>query len=70
MSERRGEKKYVQVCYLLASEETKEREFGNLLAIKDNYEKIVVSMDDFVEGDFKGVKHMNVVDFILLPRNS
>lgn len=36
---------YVQVTYLLASDETIEREFGNLAGIKDNYPKYVVSMD-------------------------
>ena len=36
---------YVQVTYLLASEDTIKREFGNLAAIKDNYPKYVVSLD-------------------------
>jgi hypothetical protein len=31
------------------TEETKQREFGNLLEIKDNYEKVVLSLDDFIE---------------------
>jgi hypothetical protein len=29
--------------------ETRDREFGNLLEIQDNYEKIVLSLDDFIE---------------------
>ena len=36
---------YVQVTYLLASEETVEREFGNLKLIKDSHPKYVISMD-------------------------
>lgn len=44
---RNSEKIYIQVCYLLANEETIERKFGCLLKIPDNYEKIVLSMDEF-----------------------
>lgn len=49
---------YVQVCYILNETKTIEREFGNLLLIKDNYEKIVVSLDDFKFSDYEGVKHI------------
>ncbi|MDE5584981.1 MAG: hypothetical protein K2I92_01430 [Muribaculaceae bacterium] len=49
----KGDKtRYVQVTYLLASEETIKREFGNLAAIRDNYPKYVVSMDP-VGGELK-----------------
>ena len=37
--------KYIQVTYLLSSEETIEREFGAYKTIEDNYEKYVISMD-------------------------
>ncbi|HEY5509406.1 MAG TPA: ATP-binding protein [Prolixibacteraceae bacterium] len=49
---------YVQVCYLLNETKTVEREFGNLLLIKDNHEKIVVSLDDFKFSDYEGIKHI------------
>ncbi|MDO9399416.1 MAG: ATP-binding protein [bacterium] len=62
--EKKGEKLYIQVAYLISSEAVKEREFGNLLAIKDNYPKLVVSMDKMVEGGVEGVKHMNILDFL------
>jgi hypothetical protein len=48
---------YVQVAWLLNNPETVTREFGNLLAIKDNYEKIVVSMDEVRFSDYEGIKH-------------
>ena len=48
---------YVQVAWLLNTPETINREFGNLLSIKDNYEKIVVSMDDVKFSDYEGIKH-------------
>lgn len=55
---------YVQVCYLLATPETVEREFGNLERIKDNYPKYVVSGDvpDFSRN---GIKHYNIIKFLL-----
>ncbi|MDD5376747.1 MAG: ATP-binding protein [Candidatus Gracilibacteria bacterium] len=56
--------KYIQVCYLLADELTRQREFGNLLEIQDNYEKIVLSMDDFISGDYMGIKHYNLIDYL------
>lgn len=55
---------YVQVCYLLVSPETIEREFGNLERIKDNYPKYVISADlpDFSRN---GIKHFNIIKFLL-----
>ncbi|MDR0608284.1 MAG: ATP-binding protein [Candidatus Peribacteria bacterium] len=55
---------YLQVCYLLSSQKVIEREFGNLLAIPDNYEKIVLSLDDFTSGEYKGVQHINVIEWL------
>jgi len=64
--ERNGEKMYVQVCYLLSQEETIKREFGNLLSIKDNYPKYVVSMDEISgQNTFEGINHMHIRDFLL-----
>jgi predicted AAA+ superfamily ATPase len=50
---------YIQVSYLLSGTRTIEREFGNLLKIKDNYEKIVISLDDMKFDNFKGILHMH-----------
>jgi predicted AAA+ superfamily ATPase len=49
---------YVQVCYILNETKTIEREFGNLLLVKDNHEKMVVSLDDFKYSDYEGIKHL------------
>lgn len=62
--ERRGEKLYVQVCYLLAAEETVQREFGVYESVRDNYPKYVVSMDEF-DMSRDGIKHRNVRGFLL-----
>lgn len=55
---------YVQVCYLLASAETDEREFGNLERIKDNYPKYVIS-GDLPDFSRNGIKHYNIIKFLL-----
>ena len=55
---------YIQVSYLLASEETIEREFKPLKSIKDNYPKYVITMDD-INMSHGGIIHLNLVDFLL-----
>lgn len=56
---------YIQVSYLLASEETVNREFSVLETIPDNYPKYVISMDEINRGR-NGIKHMNIRDFLLM----
>lgn len=65
-----GERIYVQVAYLLSDESVVECEFGNLMAIKDNFPKYVVSMDDFSVGGsrYKGIIHQNLLEFLLNQR--
>ena len=65
--DRRGEKLYVQVTYLLASEETVAREFGVYDSIRDNFPKYVVSMDE-LDLSRSGIKHRNIRDFLLAER--
>jgi predicted AAA+ superfamily ATPase len=55
---------YIQVTYLLTSEETKNREFRVLEAINDNYPKYLISMDDITINHPKGIIHQNIWDFI------
>lgn len=49
---------YLQVAYLLIDEQTINREYSSLEAIADNYEKIVVSLDEFQLPDRLGIKHV------------
>jgi hypothetical protein len=55
---------YIQVSYLLTSEETIEREFKPLKSINDNYPKYVITMDD-INMSHGGIIHLNLVDFLL-----
>lgn len=62
--EKDNRKAYIQVCYLLASDKTVEREFSVLLEVKDNYPKYVLSMDELWGDEYKGVQRINIVDFL------
>ena len=62
--EQQGQKLYIQVAYLLASEETIQREFGVYSRIRDNFPKYVVTLDEF-DMSRDGIKHCNIRDFLL-----
>ncbi|MDR2977580.1 MAG: ATP-binding protein [Streptococcaceae bacterium] len=62
--EKGGNRIYLQVSYLLASEETVEREFRPLLKLEDNYRKIVLSMDP-ISQPRDGVEHLKIPEFLL-----
>lgn len=59
-----GETIYVQVAIELTREDTISREFGNLLKIKDNYPKIVVSGEKSFENSYEGIEHIYIRDFL------
>lgn len=58
---------YVQVAYLLASEDTIAREFGAYDAVRDNYPKYVVSLDE-LDMSQNGIKHKNIREFLTMER--
>lgn len=60
---KRDERIYVQVCRTLP--ENSDREIGNLLAIKDQYPKYVVTLDELSTGNVNGVKIIHLFDFLL-----
>lgn len=64
IAQRQSERIYIQVCYLLATPETTEREFGVYRNIRDNYPKYVLSMDEF-DMSRDGIIHQNIRDFLL-----
>jgi predicted AAA+ superfamily ATPase len=65
VAEKNGNRKYIQVAYLLNSEKTIEREFSVLEKIKDNYPKYVITMDDLPVSDRNGITRMHITDFLL-----
>ena len=64
---RQNEKLYLQVKKELSSLKTEKREYDNLLKIHDNYPKYVLTMDEFSEGNYEGIKTMHIADFLLQP---
>ncbi len=64
VAEKRNEKLYIQVTYVMEKEDTISREFEPLLAIRDNYPKFVISMLDEIDMSRDGIRHMNIRDFL------
>ena len=60
-----GQRIYIQASYIIADEATREREFGNLRSIRDNYPKYVISMTPLVDRqDFDGITHIHLRRFL------
>lgn len=59
-----NEKIYFQVTESLTNEETKQRELDPLMKVKDNYEKIILSLDENEE-IFEGIKSINLINWLL-----
>ncbi len=67
IARRRNEKVYIQVSYTpTLAQETIDREFAPLMAIKDNYPKYVVTMDDFWNDNVEGIRHKHLAEFLLM----
>ena len=60
-----GQRIYVQASYIIADMATREREFGNLRAINDNYPKYVISMTPLLtRDDDNGITHLHLRKFL------
>lgn len=65
--QKQEQKIYIQVAYLLASEETIQREFGVYDSVRDNYPKYVVTMDE-IDMSQNGIKHKNIREFLTMEK--
>ena len=63
VAQKNGSVEYYQVCYILDSSETIQRELNPLLEIKDNYPKYILSMD-IGDKNIKGVERLNVLNWL------
>lgn len=59
------DKKYIQVTESMQSEEVRKRELAPLLKIRDNYEKIVLSLEPGLDSSYEGIKSLNLIDWLL-----
>ena len=59
------ERLYYQVSATILDPTTRDRELAPLQAIKDNYKKIILTMDKSVFNDYEGITSINIIDFLL-----
>lgn len=60
-----GQRIYVQASFIIAEQATREREFGNLRSIKDNYPKYVISLTPLLaKNDDDGITHIHLRKFL------
>lgn len=59
------EKLYIQVTESMMSEDVRARELAPLRKIKDNYEKLVLSLDTGLDASYEGIRSMNVIHWLL-----
>jgi len=65
VAEKIDSKVYYQVSATLLDENTRQRELKPLQLIGDNYEKIILTMDDNSIRDYEGIKVKNIIEFLL-----
>jgi len=66
IAEKPNVKLYIQVAATIMDESVRERELKPLKAIRDNYEKIILSMDrNYITSDYEGIKALNIIEFLL-----
>ena len=65
MAEKPQDKIYIQVTESMSSPDVRERELRPLLSVRDNYEKIILSMDNSFLQAVDGIKTQNIIDWLL-----
>ena len=59
------DKLYIQVTESMQSEDVRKRELAPLQKIRDNYEKIVLSLEPGLDSSYDGIKSLNLIDWLL-----
>ena len=62
-----NEKIYFQVTETMMSEDVRRRELTPLQKVRENYEKIVLSLDPSLETSYEGIKSKNLIDWLIGP---
>ncbi len=65
VAEKKDRRLYVQTALNVNDPKTFEREFGNLLQIKDNHSKYVITLDEYATGTHKGIFHKSLREFLM-----
>ena len=64
MAERDGTYTYFQVTANMTAKETFEREIRPLENIRDNYPKIILTMDRLTQGNYDGIQVQYLLDWL------
>lgn len=56
---------YIQVSASLTDKTTFDREVFSLKKIKDNYSKLILTLDKFALGNYEGIEVKNAIDWLL-----
>ncbi|MEA1886547.1 MAG: ATP-binding protein, partial [Bacteroidota bacterium] len=64
IAEKDNEKIYLQVALRITDESTRDREFGNLQEISDNYPKMLITMDEYTGPSHEGIRHIPLREFL------
>lgn len=65
VAQKQGVLTYFQVTADMTAQTTFDREMGSFNRMKDNYEKIILTLDRFTLGNYEGIKVINVLDWLL-----
>ena len=65
VAQKQGVLHYYQVTADMTNEDTFDREIRPLQAIKDNYEKTILTMDHMTPGDYEGIKVVHLPRWLL-----
>lgn len=60
-----SERQYVQVTESMISEDVKRRELAPLQRIRDNYEKVVLSLEPGLDNSYEGIRSENLIEWLL-----
>ncbi len=70
VAQKRGILTYIQVTADMTAQETFEREMRPLLALQDNYPKLVLTLDAYTAGNYNGIQVVNLLDWLLTEDNA
>ena len=65
VAQKQGVFTYYQVTADMSAPDTFEREMKPLRAIRDNYEKVVLTLDRYTLGNYDGIQVIHAIDWLL-----
>lgn len=65
VAEKQGVYQYFQVTADMTAQETFEREIRPLENIRDNYEKMILTMDRLTPGNYNGIQVRYLLDWLI-----